>query len=61
MADLLNVRAPDAPKRLSLRNRGVRMNYQALFQLQQSKKPNLVSWAKCLIILVPAAGIELAT
>jgi hypothetical protein len=26
-----------------------------------NKKPNLYSWAKCLILLVPLAGIELAT
>ena len=28
---------------------------------QHNKKPNLYSWAKCLILLVPLAGIELAT
>ena len=26
-----------------------------------NKKPNLVGWAKCLILLVPAAGLEPAT
>jgi len=28
---------------------------------QESKKPNHKGWAKCLIILVPAAGLEPAT
>lgn len=27
----------------------------------ESKKPNLKGWARCLIILVPTAGFELAT
>jgi hypothetical protein len=31
------------------------------YKKQGSKKPNLVGWAECLILLVPLAGIELAT
>jgi hypothetical protein len=27
----------------------------------ESKKPNHEGWAKCLILLVPTAGFELAT
>jgi hypothetical protein len=35
--------------------------YTVPTRCQESKKPNLKGWAKCLILLVPTAGFELAT
>ena len=35
--------------------------YKMVTWKPESKKPDLASWAKCLILLVPLTGIELVT